>query len=316
MDPIFNVVITYGLYAVLGIFGLVVLFNTFFVVRQGMIESVEFMGKFSYVAKPGLNIKVPMLHRRAHKLSTRVSEFPVAVDTITKDKTSVDVTIIVQYEVDPNNAFAAFYRLTKVDQIRPFVFDEVRGVVPELDLDDLFNNKEKIRGSVKTNLSSPLQAFGLIVVDTLVTEIKVDPKVVAEMNEINAEKRRKSTADLKAQTALALAKGDGEAQKERERLDGEGIAAKRKAIIDGYKESVKDFVDANSGVKPDEVMALVMQAQQLEMLERVGTSDNAKVIFIPYGAHANPADAIRDSILVGNEGKTSQPTKPVVPVTA
>lgn len=308
MDPIFSVIFTYGAYVLLGIVGLVVLFNTFFIVRQGSIESVEFMGKFSYVAKPGLNIKIPFLHRRAHKLSTRVAEFPVAVDTITKDKTSVDVTIIVQYEVDANNAFAAFYRLTKVDQIRPFVFDEVRGVVPELDLDDLFNNKERIRGAVKTNLSSPLQAFGLIVVDTLVTEIKVDPKVVAEMNEINAEKRRKATADLRAQTALATAKGDGEAQKERERLDGEGIAAKRKAIIDGYKDSVKDFVDANSGVKADEVMALVMQAQQLEMLERVGTSPNAKVVFIPYGAHANPADAIRDSILAANEGKTPAET--------
>lgn len=308
MDPIFSAIISYVPYVLLGIVGIVVLFNTFFIVRQGTIESVEFMGKFSYVAKPGLNIKIPFLHRRAHQLSTRVAEFPVAVDTITKDKTSVDVTIIVQYEVDPNNAFAAFYRLTKVDQIRPFVFDEVRGVVPELDLDDLFNNKERIRGAVKSNLGDPLKAFGLSVVDTLVTEIKVDPKVVAEMNEINAEKRRKATADLKAQTALALAKGDGEAQKERERLDGEGIAAKRKAIIDGYKDSVKDFVDANSGVKADEVMALVMQAQQLEMLERVGTSPNAKVVFIPYGAHANPADAIRDSILAANEGKTPAET--------
>ncbi len=299
-------VLAYALYGVGGLFALITLLQTFFVVKQGNIEAVERFGKFKRVAKAGINFKMPWgIEKRAHHLSTRVEDLPVVVDTITANKVSVRVTIVVQHLVNESDAFAAFYKLTKMDQIKSFVFDQVRGVVPEIELDDLFNNKDRIRGAVQQNLGAPMAAFGRVVFDTLVTEIEPDKSVVAEMNQINAEERRLKTAELRAKTAMAEATGDGEAEKIRARLRGEGIAAERAAIVKGYEESVLSFAGKNH-VKPEEVMTLVMQAQSIEMLERVGTSNNTKVIMIPYNADGvTHADAIRNAMVTANEAKGS-----------
>jgi regulator of protease activity HflC (stomatin/prohibitin superfamily) len=72
-----------------------------------------------------------------------------------------------------------------------------------------------------------------------------------------------------------------EAEAESKRLQGEGVAAQRKAILHGLQEGVEDLSKA-IGVAADETMKYTMLTQYFDMLRDVGTSPNKATVFIPH----------------------------------
>ena len=110
-------------------------------------------------------------------------ELPVPVETISKDKVSVKVEVTIQYQVLEARAEQAFYRLSNPEgQIKSYVFDQVRAEVPEIELDDVFTNKEQIAGAVKEQLASAMDDFGYQIINVQVTDVDPDAKVKASMN--------------------------------------------------------------------------------------------------------------------------------------
>ena len=58
----------------------------------------------------------------------------------------MEIAISVQYQVIPEGAYTAFYRLTDVHgQVSAYVFDVVRSTVPKIELDEVFLQKEDVR---------------------------------------------------------------------------------------------------------------------------------------------------------------------------
>src|SRR6056297_1536100 len=172
------------------IFIIILIPSTLFTVKQQTFAVLEFFGKFSRIAKPGLNIKVPFLERVVGRVNMKIQQLDVDVETKTKDNVFVKVTVSVQYFVLENKVYEAFYKLDDANaQITSFVFDVVRSRVPGIILDELFENKDDIAMAVKTELSQVMDDFGYGIVKTLVTDIDHDSKVKASMNEINAAQR-------------------------------------------------------------------------------------------------------------------------------
>jgi regulator of protease activity HflC (stomatin/prohibitin superfamily) len=88
-----------------------------FVVRQQTFAVVERWGKFSRVASPGVNFKIPIAERVAGRVSVRVQELNVKIRTKTNDNVFVDLLIAVQYYVDgQGKVWDAFYKLTDPKQ--------------------------------------------------------------------------------------------------------------------------------------------------------------------------------------------------------
>jgi regulator of protease activity HflC (stomatin/prohibitin superfamily) len=68
---------------------------------------------------------------------------------------------VVQYKVKPELVYDAFYKLDdSKSQIRAYVFDAVRSVLPTLNLDAAFEAKEEIALEVKTALKDTMDSFG------------------------------------------------------------------------------------------------------------------------------------------------------------
>ena len=61
------------------------------------------------------------------------------------------------------------------------------------------------------------------------------------MNDINAAQREREATVSRAETNKLLLVKQAEAEAESKRLQGEGIANQRKAIISGLKDSVEDL---------------------------------------------------------------------------
>ena len=124
----------------------------FFVVREQTAAVIESFGRFNRIANPGLHFKAPW-EKVSGRLSLRIQELQVNVETKTKDDVFVRLLIAVQYYVVPDRVKEAIYRLSNpVMQIESYVFDEVRSAVPSMNLDDVFLNKDFIASAVKEGL--------------------------------------------------------------------------------------------------------------------------------------------------------------------
>jgi len=280
------------------------LFNAIFLVKQQTTAVIERFGKFVRISNPGINIKIPFVERISGKLSMRIMQLDVPVETKTEDNVFVNVSISVQYYVLANKEFEAFYKLDNaVQQITAYVFDVVRARVPKLPLDDLFEKKDDIANAVKGELTEIMEQFGYGIIKTLVTDLDPDAKVKAAMNEINEAQRLRVAASEKGEAAKILIVKEAEAQATSNALRGKGIADERQAIIEGLKESIDDIQKSITGTGPMEVMNLVLLTQYFDSLKSIAQSDNSSSIFVPHspGALTDFSTQMRDALLQGRQ---------------
>ncbi len=288
------------------------LFNAIFVVKQQTTAVVERFGKFVKTASPGINIKIPFVERISGRLSMRIRQLDVPVETKTEDNVFVKVSISVQFYVLDKKEFEAFYKLDNTEQqITSYVFDVVRARVPKLTLDDLFVKKDDIADAVKDELTEIMGQFGYGIVKALVTDLDPDAKVKAAMNEINEAQRLRVAATEKGEAEKILIVKEAEAQATSNALRGKGIADERRAIIDGLKDSIDDFQKSITGTGPMEVMNLVLLTQYFDSLKSIAQSNNSSSIFIPHspGALTDFSTQMRDALLQAGQVPGKQATQ-------
>ncbi|MDR3180200.1 MAG: SPFH domain-containing protein [Holosporaceae bacterium] len=273
--------------------------TSFFTVQQQSCAVIERLGKFYRIAHPGLRWKIPFLDKIVTRLTFRILQLDVAVETKTKDNVFVNVVIAVQYVVLRNKIFEACYVLSDPEyQIKAFVFDLVRAQVPKLLLDDVFSRKDDIADAVKADLEKPMSEFGYGIIKALVTDINPDKNVKAAMNEINTAQRLRVAAAEKGEAEKILKVKQAEAEAEASILHGKGIAGQRHAIIEGLGQSVEEFVNQISGANAQSVMEMVLIIQYIDTLKEIGGASKSNVVFIPHspGEISSVGDHIRETI--------------------
>jgi len=94
-----------------------------------------------------------------------------------------------------------------------------------------------------------------------------------------------------------------EAEAESKRLQGEGIAAQRQAIINGLRESVHEFQEGIPGTSAQDVMTLVLVTQYLDTLKDIGASSRSNTVLIPHSPGALPdlSEQIRNAVFTGDQ---------------
>jgi regulator of protease activity HflC (stomatin/prohibitin superfamily) len=265
--------------------GLLLLFFTFFIVKQQSAAIVERFGKFVSVRQSGLQLKIPIIDSVAGRLSLRIQQLDVVVETKTKDDVFVKLKVSVQFKVIKEKVYDAFYKLDNPgDQITSFIFDVVRAEVPKLILDDVFLKKDDIAIAVKSELQDAMTEYGFQIIKTLVTDIDPDAQVKESMNRINASEREKVAAQFEGEAQKILIVEKAKAEAESKRLQGQGIADQRREIARGLEDSVKvlNGVDINS----QEASALIVVTQHYDTLQSVGAEANSNLILMPNSPQA------------------------------
>ncbi len=292
---------------VLGIVvALIIIFSAAFTVQQQTVAVIQRFGKYKKMSHSGLNFKFPLIDYIAGHISLRINQLDVKIETKTEDNVFVHVTISVQYQVLPEKLYDAFYKLINPkEQISSYVFDIVRAQVPKLKLDNVFENKDEIANAVNLELSQAMSDFGYQIIKSLVTDIEPDAQVKAAMNEINAAQRLRVAAQERGEAEKILIVKKAEAESESKKLQGEGIANQRRAIINGLKESVDDFQKSIKDSTSHDVINLVMVTQYFDTLKDIGASSKTNAVFIPHspGAVADLTAQIRDALLQADSAK-------------
>jgi regulator of protease activity HflC (stomatin/prohibitin superfamily) len=293
--------------------GVIILFSSFFTVKQQTAVVVERFGKFLSIRNSGLQLKVPIIDRIAGRVNLRIQQLDVMIETQTKDNVFIKMKVSVQFKVVQEKVYEAFYKLEYPhDQITAYVFDVVRAEVPKLILDDVFVRKDDIAIAVKRELNEAMMAYGYDIINTLVTDIDPDIQVKNAMNRINAAEREKTAAmfESDAQRIRIVAKAKAEA--ESKKLQGQGIADQRREIAKGLVESVE--VLNKVGINSQEASALIVITQHYDTLQAIGADTNSNLILLPNSPQAasdmlnNMVTSFTASNIIGEEMKR-QPRK-------
>jgi len=298
--------------AIICFFVLSVFLGSFFTVQTAQVAIVQRLGKFARIAGPGLNWKTPYLETVVQRMSMKVQQFEVQVETKTQDNVFVQIPVSIQYKVIPEGVESAFYKLSDpVKQIESMVYNVVLGHVPKMKLDDTFLNQADIASDLRDNLDASMKEYGYSIVKVLISDIVPDQKVKAAMNDINAAQREREATVSRAETNKLLLVKQAEAEAESKRLQGEGIANQRKAIIAGLKDSVEDFAKTVPGSTQQDVMQLVLMTQYFDTLKEVAANDHTNTILIPHTPNTltDIFSQIRNAIVAGSE-LTKHPIMP------
>jgi regulator of protease activity HflC (stomatin/prohibitin superfamily) len=267
------------------IFTIFVVFSAAFIVKQQTAAVLERFGKFLSVRHAGLQFKIPLVDRVAVRLSLRIQQLDVIVETKTKDDVFVHLKISVQFRIQREHVYDAFYKLQNPqEQITAFIFDVVRAEVPKMILDDVFIKKDEIAQAIQRDLKEAMLNYGYDIVKALVTDIDPDENVKIAMNRINASEREKVAAQFEGDAQRILIVERAKAEAESKRLQGKGIADQRREIARGLEESV-DVLN-KAGINSQEASALIVITQHYDTLQSIGADTNSNLILLPNNPNA------------------------------
>ena len=293
-------------YAILLFFVLSIVLGSFFTISTAQVAVIARFGKFLRVAEAGLNWKWPIIDAIAGRVSLRVNQINLTMETKTKDNVFVTIPISVQNRVRPDKVFDAFYKLANpVEQIQSYVEQVILGHVPGMTLDEVFASQSSIASAVKQELDADMAGFGYEIVNVLVTDIVPDAKVKSAMNDINAAQREQVAANARGEAEKILVVKKAEAEAESKALQGQGIANQRKAIIEGLQGSIEQFQRVIGGVSTGEVMQLVLITQYFDTIKSIGESDKSNTLFVSHspGVVRDISDQIMQSMVGAEKAK-------------
>ena len=263
-----------------------ILISMLYVVRQQSVAIVERFGRYQKIATSGIHMRLPFgIDKIAARIQLRLLQSEIVVETKTKDNVFVMMNVATQYRVNEQNVTDAYYKLMRPEaQIKSYIEDALRSSVPKLTLDELFEKKDEIALEVQHQVAEEMTTYGYIIVKTLITKVEPDAEVKQSMNEA----QELAEADkIKIVTAA-------EAEAEKDRLHGVGIAQQRKAIVDGLAESIAELKEANVGMSEEQIMSILLTNQYLDTLNTFAAKGN-QTLFLPN--NPNGVDDIRTQIL-------------------
>jgi regulator of protease activity HflC (stomatin/prohibitin superfamily) len=286
------------------------------VVNTSEVKTVEHCGAFNRVAHPGVHFVFPCCCQFVSgTLSMRLQQMEIVCETKTKDNVFVNIKVAVQFSInnDEQSIQAAQYRLSNAKaQIESYVFDVVRSSVPKIELDDVFETKDEISTSIKTQLTESMASFGYEILASPITDIDPDREVKRAMNEINKAKRlRVAAADegeavkiraiKEAEAEAARTEIQAKADAEAKFMQGQGIARQRQAIITGLRDSVMNFKESVTEVNAKNVLDLMIVTQYFDMMKEIGAQSKTNAVFMNHspGALEDLSSAVSKGFMAG-----------------
>jgi len=215
-------------------------------VPQAEEWQVERFGKFSRTASPGLNFAIPFVESIAYKRSLKESTIPIHPQTaITKDNVHVQLDGAVYTKVQ--DSFKASYGIEDPEAaIRVLAQSAMRKEVGNLELDQLFLEREKLNNGIATALDEASQPWGIRVFRYEIADIHVDRSTREAMErQSNAERlRRAEVLESQGYREKLINQSEGERQGAINQAQGEAESIRLRATAQA--DEIKLIAEANA----------------------------------------------------------------------
>jgi regulator of protease activity HflC (stomatin/prohibitin superfamily) len=243
------------------------------------------LGTFEGMKGPGIVIALPIIHQ-IQKIDTRTTVLDIPRQTnITKDNAPIEIDFLVYLRVNINDAQKAVLEVEDyTSAVVGLATTTLRAVIGEMNLDDVFSQRDKINEVLRTRLDSETERWGIKVTNVEIREIDPPRDIQEAMNrQMTAERVRRAVvleADGTKQAAITVAEGEkqssilkAEGARQAEILSAEGDQQATVLRASGYAQALAAIHEVASGVD-----ANTMTLQYVDALKTLGEGDSTKFV--------------------------------------
>jgi regulator of protease activity HflC (stomatin/prohibitin superfamily) len=245
------------------IVGVIIFFGSLFTINQGYIGVITMFGKYRRVARPGLNMKIPILESVARRVSIQNRSVELEFQAVTSDQANVYFKSMLLYSVQNAEeetikkvAFKFFADKDLMQALIRTIEGNIRSFVATKKQAEILALRKEIVEYVKTEIDQQLETWGYHLQDLQINDITFDKVILDSMSKVVASNNLKAAAENEGQALLITktksAEADGnatkiaaEAEKEAARLRGQGVALFRQEVAKGMSEAAEQMKQAN-----------------------------------------------------------------------
>jgi len=242
---------------------LIIFFSSFFTVNQGFVGVVTMFGKYRRAARPGLNMKLPILEQVMKKISIQNRSVELEFQAVTIDQANVYFKSMLLYSVQNQEeetikkvAFVFISERDLMQALTRTIEGSIRAFVATKRQAEILGQRKEIVEYVKDQIDQTLEKWGYHLQDLQINDITFDKVVLDSMSKVVASNNLKAAAENEGQALLitktkaAEAEGNAikisaEAEKEAARLRGQGVALFRQEVAKGMTEAAEQMKQAN-----------------------------------------------------------------------
>ena len=262
----------------------VTLFSSFALIHTGEVGILERLGVYVKTLDPGFHLVIPFIYHITEIVNMKQIPLKVAEqEVITKDNVVVMISETIKYHITDVNA----YVYKNKDSVLSMVQDtraQLRGIIGNMDLNDVLNGTERINQTPFEQLSEVTAGYGLNVDRVNIDSIQVAHDIQESMNKLLRASREKEANIMEAEglKAAAIRKAEGlkeanileaEANKQTQILEAEGKAQSERTIAEAVKDQI-NLINAslvNNG-------ELYLQYKNIEAMEHIADGQNNTIV--------------------------------------
>lgn len=293
------------------------------IVRQGYQYTIERFGRFTEVARPGLNFYPAFFYSVGRKINMmeQVVDIP-GQEIITKDNAMIAVDGVVFFQV--LDAAKAAYEVSELYvAIMQLTTTNLRTVMGSMDLDETLSKRDEINGRLLAVVDQATNSWGIKITRVEIKDIRPPTDIVTAMARQMKAEREKRALILESEglRQSEILKAEGEKQSQILEAEGRREAAFRDAEArereaEAEAKATQMVSEAIAGGNAQAVNYFVAQ-KYVEAVEKFATSPNAKTILFPVeatqliGTLGGIGELAKEAIYGGG----SNPPAPSVPPT-
>ena len=242
---------------------IVLFFSSLYSVNQGYIAVVVMFGKYQRIARPGLNMKIPILESVFRRVSIQNRSVELEFQAVTSDQANVYFKSMLLYSVQNSDEETvkkvAFKFITDKDLMQALIRTiegTIRSFVATKKQAEVLGLRREIVQYVKVEVDHSLEEWGYHLQDLQINDITFDKVILDSMSKVVASNNLKAAAENEGQALLitktksAEAEGNAikiaaEAEREAARLRGQGVALFRMEVAAGMTEAAEQMKQAN-----------------------------------------------------------------------
>lgn len=267
------------------------LLKSFYTVPQGNVAVITRFGKLKKISETGLNFKMPYIDVLSKFVSTQNRTAEVKLQAITIDQANVYFNAMILYAVadsDPETIKNVAYKFRSDAEFSmalvKCIEGSIRGFVSTKRQSEVLQLRSEIVNHIKGELDAKLLEWGYHLHDLQINDITFDREIMDSMAKVVSSSNLKAAAENEGQALLiqmtkkAEAEGNAikisaQAEKEASQLRGEGIAAFRKSIAEGLKDSMETLHGLNNGAE------IILAQMWIDGLMKIAEQGKGNMIF-------------------------------------
>jgi len=216
----------------------------------------------------------------------------ISLEVVSADNVVFGAQLLVVYRID--NPEAAVFRVNKIDElVIGLVQSLVRSELGKVELDTVQSDRGSLNVALLEALEDAGQTYGIRISRSEITDVRLNDTTQKAMAEVLAAERERRAAITRAEGVRRATELNADAELYEAQRRADGI----RAIAQANAEANRMLAESMSGENARDALTFQTARMQVEALEGLAKSNNAKLIMLPGG----PSNAFREAAAILKE---------------